>query len=766
MSREVINVGAFNNDPTADSIRTGGTKANDNFAQLFAGSSTYAISITDPAYGADPTGVSDSYAAVQAAITAGFAAGINVYAPPGVYKLSAMPVIGAVYSAPSIRSGWKFYGVGAGGNGIGGTVFRFTGTGANAILQVDGGTAWRNISLENFTLLFASGASATYGLLFSSTEFSQASVRRVKVDCETSVHAKAFGILTGTGVNGEFTTFEKCQAFNVDGFYYTDAGQAFCPYFENCYGLLNAGGIHFNLDIGANAVPGGGLTSTNYNGGANASGGISNSIFLRNNQNTSAVSFQGGRVEHVTAIYLNAEYTTGGFAGRTPNTTFNDMEFTCDYDAGNGSLTLPAAVVVAGGDTVRFNCQFERDTAGATSNITFPINTYGNGGGFWGDVEFNSTWSGFLRGPEIVAYGGGGGNAIRIEGRQPLITSTLGDRQITQRFSKFIESQEPHGRSIRNDNLLTQIGAPENRIVNCQIANTNGAGVTPLSPWAMTGGTTIGIQDWNGSPQPRSCGQFSRLVTLAAGATLYQDIAALDLSSGSTAHYSLNGRACSFVSWTLKINELGGSTTVEFDLVDSVSGQVYDKQTYQTTGSFVFLRSVELMATIAQTGVVSYPRIKISNTGANPLTLDLAEQSVGSTWNPAFGAFKTSTALTQDYTVADRLMLSGLLNLAILPDAYGLSASNAIPNNEGSIYKSGTTDLITWAGATRDWQLPQTLYGSAAPLSGAWLQNQIILNNNVAEAGAGGSKYVVLGWICTVAGSPGTWLPMRTLTGN
>lgn len=41
-----------------------------------------------------------------------------------------------------------------------------------------------------------------------------------------------------------------------------------------------------------------------------------------------------------------------------------------------------------------------------------------------------------------------------------------------------------------------------------------------------------------------------------------------------------------------------------------------------------------------------------------------------------------------------------------------------------------------------------------------------VWNSSPSETGAGGSKYVVVGWICTAAGSPGTWLPMRALTGN
>lgn len=58
------------------------------------------------------------------------------------------------------------------------------------------------------------------------------------------------------------------------------------------------------------------------------------------------------------------------------------------------------------------------------------------------------------------------------------------------------------------------------------------------------------------------------------------------------------------------------------------------------------------------------------------------------------------------------------------------------------------------------------LRATAAPTTGTWAAGDIVRNSAPAEAGGAGSKYVVIGWICTVGGTPGTWLAMRTLTGN
>lgn len=52
------------------------------------------------------------------------------------------------------------------------------------------------------------------------------------------------------------------------------------------------------------------------------------------------------------------------------------------------------------------------------------------------------------------------------------------------------------------------------------------------------------------------------------------------------------------------------------------------------------------------------------------------------------------------------------------------------------------------------------------PTSGTWSQGDFIRNSAPSELGIAGSKYVILGWVCTAAGSPGTWVSCRALTGN
>lgn len=56
--------------------------------------------------------------------------------------------------------------------------------------------------------------------------------------------------------------------------------------------------------------------------------------------------------------------------------------------------------------------------------------------------------------------------------------------------------------------------------------------------------------------------------------------------------------------------------------------------------------------------------------------------------------------------------------------------------------------------------------GTAAPTTGTWARGDYIVNSSPAEAGSAGSKYWIRGWWCSVAGTPGTWLEDRGLTGN
>ena len=82
-----------------------------------------------------------------------------------------------------------------------------------------------------------------------------------------------------------------------------------------------------------------------------------------------------------------------------------------------------------------------------------------------------------------------------------------------------------------------------------------------------------------------------------------------------------------------------------------------------------------------------------------------------------------------------------------LTDLHRLTAQQANGLAEGSVYAAHNAAL-------------------AAPTAGTFQQGDVIRNREPAELGTAGSRYVITGWQCVVAGSPGTWVQLRSLTGN
>lgn len=55
---------------------------------------------------------------------------------------------------------------------------------------------------------------------------------------------------------------------------------------------------------------------------------------------------------------------------------------------------------------------------------------------------------------------------------------------------------------------------------------------------------------------------------------------------------------------------------------------------------------------------------------------------------------------------------------------------------------------------------------TAAPTAGTYGLGDFVANSTPSELGTAGSKYVILGWKNVLAGTPGTFVQVRTLTGN
>jgi hypothetical protein len=83
MALQTINIGASPNDGSGDPLRTAMDKINDNFLAV----SGNVFNVKDPAYGAVGDGVTDNYAAIQAAIDA-MSDYDTLYIPAGAFAVS------------------------------------------------------------------------------------------------------------------------------------------------------------------------------------------------------------------------------------------------------------------------------------------------------------------------------------------------------------------------------------------------------------------------------------------------------------------------------------------------------------------------------------------------------------------------------------------------------------------------------------------------------------------------------------------------------
>ena len=55
---------------------------------------------------------------------------------------------------------------------------------------------------------------------------------------------------------------------------------------------------------------------------------------------------------------------------------------------------------------------------------------------------------------------------------------------------------------------------------------------------------------------------------------------------------------------------------------------------------------------------------------------------------------------------------------------------------------------------------------TSVPTTGSYAQGDFVRNSLPTELGTAGSRYVIYGWVCVAAGTPGTFVQQRFLTGN
>lgn len=104
-----------------------------------------------------------------------------------------------------------------------------------------------------------------------------------------------------------------------------------------------------------------------------------------------------------------------------------------------------------------------------------------------------------------------------------------------------------------------------------------------------------------------------------------------------------------------------------------------------------------------------------------------------------------------------------------------LEENPQLPMNADSPYAQALNQVLTRLFRAYSQKVNQLADGriggadlvmTAAPTTGQYQLGDFVRNSAPSELGAVSSKYVVLGWVNVAAGSPGTFLPCRVLTGN
>ncbi len=359
-------------------------------------------------FGAIGDGKVDDTAALQAFLDA-VTTGQHGFIPAGVYRITAPLRIGG--GATPVR-GFTIEGAGrtsyTEGRILGGTLILLDAPYPADAVLLWYGNAWRDTRVTGLGIACTRIDGARYGILIRSSEISCLTFDHLGVDrVET-----AFGLMQGTGGNGEFCSWTEIQTWRVKGFYHSDAGQAFAPRFTNCFCYYRAGGTLFRFDT---RIEGGGPRLVNFDASPAADDGsgapreqANTTLFALSQNHNAPIVMVGGRIEHITTI---AEIDTGATNIMIHNhLQFIGCEFTTDLvragiETGHASVRLHHSALA---DLNFLNCRFAHsfpnDDQGRLAIVADPACR--------GSIRFQQC--GFFGYGDEPAYRGPGGDGLRV----------------------------------------------------------------------------------------------------------------------------------------------------------------------------------------------------------------------------------------------------------------------------------------------------------------------------------------------------------------
>lgn len=728
-------------------------------------------------FGAVGDGTTDDTVALQAGLDAAMARGKSFYLPGGLrfYMTTATLRVRLPGEADS-RAGIRIFGDGPGGVRQGGSAIRLFGSGLDAILELEKAFA-RACLIENLTLMCQSARGAAAGILFNGSQFSNHRLRNVTVAGGPegkSGPATAFRIVRGDGANGEFLVFENCNGFNVDRFFANDSGQSFQHQFLNCVALLNHGGTYFELGPGSGGF---GISVKNFNASGEVRNGISNTrlLDLHDGSVSSPITIESGRIESLTQLFTNR----GGSPSTGVALAIRGLEAGIDYDPGNPGfrLAIPDGVVVGGTTSdaaIVENCQFFAGTPDAAFPVAWTTQ--------WACLTFRGcSFRNFRAPPYIVQSAYGAQGLLRfVDCRAPV--SNAAERYVALDRNYDLFEVTAGKRRNHSQNGFAPSGVPSNLLVKPQVTLANGGSgevavdppwvaygaARPIAAWGWDNTRTIGSE----VPRPRSSSPWSKHLEIAPKSGIYQDIAAIDLSSPG----SLGGRGrdfydddnvlCHIVVYQALMTQLGyasGHIAIE----DSVSGQVYDQ--FRWTGRGVWSSPtptlVTLQAVVARGASPSHPRLRIENTDPeNHLLFEFAWQYVSNQPNPTFApSTHAAEAWREEWgVVAENLHAFGRLALPYKPDRFGMAAPAPLNDLHSDAYVSSDLERSVRFANAAWWQEPRSTRAPAIPTAGIWGCGDEVRNTAPAAGG-------FLGWVQVTPGDIACtriWTPRTAFTGG
>ncbi|MFZ5746849.1 MAG: glycosyl hydrolase family 28-related protein [Pseudomonadota bacterium] len=254
-------------------------------------------------FGARGDGIADDTRALQAFLDAVVRSGGHGYLPAGTYRTTAPLRVGDAENG--YYRGFTIQGAGRaglnGGRAIGGTLILYDGPpGAEAVVAWYGNAA-RDTRFTAIGLSSRALDGAAYGLLIRSSEVSHLVFDHLHVEHVTT----AFGLMRGTGRNGEFCSWSHVQTWKVQSYFHTDTGQAYGLRFADSFCYFRPGKALFRMDIGDS---GGGMRLINFD--ASPVVGVAESpttltdtsLIAISGAYNSPVTVIGGRYEHFSTL--------------------------------------------------------------------------------------------------------------------------------------------------------------------------------------------------------------------------------------------------------------------------------------------------------------------------------------------------------------------------------------------------------------------------------------------------------------------------------